>query len=109
MRTDGIQPLAGLSNLRKLIALLVTIPACAIGAVVVAQQKKAATPDREWRTYNHDLAGTRFSPLTEINTANVANLKVPTGLVLKRFWTQAGANQPACAFASRLPSSPTPR
>ncbi len=38
-------------------------------------QRKPATPDQEWRTYNHDLAGTRFSPLTDINTTNVANLK----------------------------------
>jgi len=25
--------------------------------------------------YNHDLAGTRYSPLTQITTKNVANLK----------------------------------
>ncbi|HVZ23268.1 MAG TPA: PQQ-binding-like beta-propeller repeat protein [Vicinamibacterales bacterium] len=41
---------------------------------LVAQQKKAATPAQEWPTYNHDLAATRFSPLTEINTGNVAAL-----------------------------------
>ncbi|HUK37064.1 MAG TPA: PQQ-binding-like beta-propeller repeat protein [Vicinamibacterales bacterium] len=38
-------------------------------------QKRAATPEQEWQTYNHDLAGTRFSPLTQINTSNVATLK----------------------------------
>src|SRR5216684_4466276 len=37
-------------------------------------QRPAATPSQEWRTYGHDLAGTRFSPLTEINTGNVAKL-----------------------------------
>jgi quinoprotein glucose dehydrogenase len=37
-------------------------------------QRPAATPAQEWRTYDHDLAGTRFSPLTEINTGNVATL-----------------------------------
>jgi quinoprotein glucose dehydrogenase len=37
-------------------------------------QPKAA--DGEWRTYNHDLAGTRYSPLTDIDTRNVARLKV---------------------------------
>ena len=54
------------------------IPALIVIALAVtpsAQQKKAATPDQEWRTYNHDLAGTRFSPLTEVNTTNVATLK----------------------------------
>src|SRR2546423_1883699 len=37
-------------------------------------QRRAATPAQEWRTYNHDLAATRFSPLTDINAGNVAKL-----------------------------------
>ena len=36
-----------------------------------AREKNTAT---EWQTYNHDLAGTRYSPLTQINTSNVARL-----------------------------------
>jgi quinoprotein glucose dehydrogenase len=36
--------------------------------------RPAATPAQEWRTYDHDLAGTRSSPLTEINASNVAKL-----------------------------------
>jgi len=28
----------------------------------------------DWPTYNHDLAGTRFSPLSEINARNVSKL-----------------------------------
>src|SRR5436190_7157520 len=43
-------------------------------AVTASAQKKQATPAQEWQTYNHDLAGTRFSPLTEINTGNVTKL-----------------------------------
>ena len=48
----------------------------AIGAVVVgiagmAQQPARRNPDADWPTYNRDLAGTRYSPLTQINTANV--------------------------------------
>ena len=31
--------------------------------------------DRGWPTYNNDLLGQRFSPLKQINKANVANLK----------------------------------
>jgi quinoprotein glucose dehydrogenase len=58
---------------QSLIALVAGISVCAV--VASAQQKKAATPAQEWQTYNHDLAGTRFSPLTEINTANVAQLQ----------------------------------
>ena len=29
----------------------------------------------DWPMYNHDLAGTRYSPLTQITTKNVAKLK----------------------------------
>src|SRR5919198_2054778 len=43
-------------------------------AVGVQAQRPAATPAEEWRTYDHDLAGTRFSPLTEIHAGNVAKL-----------------------------------
>ena len=39
-------------------------------------QTAKSTRDRadDWPTYNRDLAGTRFSPLTEINTGNVGKL-----------------------------------
>jgi quinoprotein glucose dehydrogenase len=36
--------------------------------------RRGATPAQEWQTYNHDLAATRYSPLTEINAVNVAKL-----------------------------------
>jgi quinoprotein glucose dehydrogenase len=58
--------------MKHVIASLLAVSVCA--AAVVFAQKKAATPAQEWQTYNHDLAGTRFSPLTEINTNNVAKL-----------------------------------
>jgi quinoprotein glucose dehydrogenase len=58
--------------MRHLTAALVIL---AFAVTPSAQQKKAATPAQEWQTYNHDVGGTRFSPLTEINTGNVANLK----------------------------------
>ena len=61
--------------MKKLIAVVLAVPVCAIGVVVFAQQSKPAAPEQEWRTYNHDLAGTRFSPLTQVNAGNVANLK----------------------------------
>src|SRR5262245_30306702 len=70
----GIQHPAGPDNtMKKLILFVLALSVCAV-AGVVAQQKKAATPAQEWQTYNHDLAGTRFSPLTEINSGNVARL-----------------------------------
>jgi quinoprotein glucose dehydrogenase len=37
---------------------------------------KPATPSNEWPTYGHDPGGQRFSPLTQITPANVAQLQV---------------------------------
>jgi glucose dehydrogenase len=59
---------------KSLIAITLGLSLCA-AIVVLAQQKKAATPAQEWQTYNHDLGGTRFSPLTEINATNVGRLQ----------------------------------
>src|SRR5215471_12004921 len=74
MQQVGIRRPAGPNNImKKLIPFVIALSVCAVVGVV-AQQKKAATPAQEWQTYNHDLAGTRFSPLTEINTGNVAKL-----------------------------------
>src|SRR5580692_11128934 len=55
-----------------------TIP---IGCVVLAffaasgkaEEVKAAKGD--WPSYNHDMASTRYSPLTQINVKNAASLK----------------------------------
>jgi quinoprotein glucose dehydrogenase len=44
-------------------------------AVAGSAQRSAATAAQEWRTYDHDLAGTRFSPLTHINAGNVSKLE----------------------------------
>ena len=41
-----------------------------------AQRTNQRNPDADWPMYNRDLAGTRFSPLTQINTSNVAKLTV---------------------------------
>src|SRR5438105_9058891 len=43
----------------------------ALIAVVAA----AGQPAKDWPTQNRDLAGTRYSPLTQINTKNVDKLK----------------------------------
>jgi len=39
-----------------------------------AQQGTGRNPDWDWPTYNRDLAGTRYSPLTQINTGNISTL-----------------------------------
>ena len=46
--------------------------ALTLAAVVAIAQKKAVSGD--WPMYNYDLAGTRHSPLTQINTRNVGTL-----------------------------------
>src|SRR5436190_11298789 len=44
----------------------------AIGSA--AQKAGSRSPDADWPMFNRDLAGTRFSPLTQINTSNVSKL-----------------------------------
>ena len=44
-----------------------------VQAVAVGQP---APPDGEWRSYNRDLAGTRYSPLADIDKSNVSRLEV---------------------------------
>src|SRR5678815_2626905 len=39
-----------------------------------AQKPAGRSPDADWPMFNRDLAGTRFSPLTQINTTNVTKL-----------------------------------
>jgi quinoprotein glucose dehydrogenase len=46
-----------------------------LAAVISAQQPDGRrSPDGDWPTYNRDLAGTRYSRLTQINTSNVSTL-----------------------------------
>jgi quinoprotein glucose dehydrogenase len=54
---------------RTALLLAATLP------LLQSQTKPGANAAGEWPMYNRDLAGTRFSPLAQINTKNVANLK----------------------------------
>ena len=50
---------------------------CAACWALFAQTKQGTrgkNAGSDWPTYNRDLAGTRYSPLTQINAGNVANL-----------------------------------
>jgi quinoprotein glucose dehydrogenase len=51
--------------------------------------KTAAVPPGDWPMYSRDLTSTRYSPLTQINTSNVANLK--------QAWTWRPAAPPPAA------------
>ena len=66
---------------------------------LIAQTPKSNTA-ADWPMYNRDLAGTRYSPLTQINTANVSNVKLA--------WTYRLSNAPAGrgAAPARHPQRP---
>src|SRR5436190_16813701 len=50
--------------------------AAEIPAIKAQQAIKAPNPATDWPMFSHDLAGTRFSPLKQINTGNAAKLKL---------------------------------
>src|SRR5262245_66429554 len=50
-------------------------------------QTPRSNPGADWPMYNRDLGGTRYSPLTQITTANVSNLKMA--------WSYRLSNAPA--------------
>ena len=62
----------------------------ALAGTLVAQS--AQTRPGDWPMYNRDLAGTRYSPLTQINTTNVTPLE--QGVVLS-FAQRRRAQSPA--------------
>src|ERR1044071_1181464 len=53
---------------------------------LIAQTPKS-NPAADWPMYNHDLGGTRYSPLTQINATNVSNVKLA--------WSYRLSNAPA--------------
>ncbi|HEY2384402.1 MAG TPA: PQQ-binding-like beta-propeller repeat protein [Terriglobia bacterium] len=59
------------------VVFLIAAAAVAVLPITLSTAQKPAgrSPDADWPMFNRDLAGTRFSPLTQINTSNVAKLK----------------------------------
>jgi quinoprotein glucose dehydrogenase len=55
---------------------IVGLMSLAISPLVLAQAAKSPNSAADWPTYNRDLAGTRYSPLTQITTKNVRQLKL---------------------------------
>ena len=75
------------------------ILACAVGFVAVGLRAQTTRPaDGDWPMYSRDLAGTRSSPLTQINTDNVARLE--------RAWTYRVS--PPVAARGSGPLGPSP-
>jgi quinoprotein glucose dehydrogenase len=66
-----------------------------IGLAGRAQQSNTSQPKTgDWPMYNHDLASTRYSPLTQITAKNVANLKLAWSLPLRPNRTAGGGAAP---------------
>ena len=72
----------------------------AAALVPVLAQTPKSKPGADWPMYNRDLAGTRYSPLTQVNTTNVANLKMAWSYRLSNAPTGRGAASPADAPAA---------
>ena len=58
------------------VALVCTTACASVGLAPVEAQDRApqAQPDGDWQTIHRDLAATRYSPLADINRANVSQL-----------------------------------
>jgi quinoprotein glucose dehydrogenase len=61
-------------------------------ATLLSAQTRQPSDAADWPTYNRDLAATRFSPLDQINTGNVAQLHVAWSF---RMRGEAGSPPPA--------------
>ena len=69
--STGIRASTGRS--RRTFRVAATLAAMALASTSAPAQERSAAAD--WPTYNRDLAGTRYSPLDEIDTSNVASLE----------------------------------
>ena len=75
-----------------------TVCWCAMLVWLVVQPTNAQNSG-DWPMYGHDLASTRFSPLAQINTQNVANLKLAWSYPMR----SGGAGPSAASFNQVTP------
>jgi quinoprotein glucose dehydrogenase len=73
--------------MRYLLFLLIS------ASLLTAQARRAS--DGDWPMFNRDVAGTRYSPLTQINTKNVSQLKSAWTYRLR---SEAERNTPSVGF-----------
>ena len=64
--------MSALARTIRFAALATPILAC----IAIARTGGAQAVDGEWRAYGHDVFGSRYSPLTEINRDNIGRLTV---------------------------------
>jgi quinoprotein glucose dehydrogenase len=69
-----------MSKLSRLFVFAIFVWICAVTPGLMGQSSHSSSPSGEtaddWPYYGHDAGGMRYSPLTQINRENVANLKV---------------------------------
>src|SRR6476661_8317087 len=62
-------------RIQRVIVLTAAVAFLVLPAIrSTAQKTNGRSPDADWPMFNRDLTGTRFSPLTQINTTNVTKL-----------------------------------
>src|SRR5579863_6769566 len=75
--------------------LVMLLACCCLLPALLAQTTK--TPPGDWPMFNRDLAGTRYSPLTQITAKNVGTLKPAWSYRLQpanfRFATASGMSE----------------
>ncbi len=59
----------------RVVGVTGVLVAIAIGSASVLAQEPERSAAADWPTYNRDLAGTRYSPLDQIDTGNVGSLE----------------------------------
>ena len=81
---------------RFLISVLIpTFSTLLVGGVLVAQSNRSAPAAGDWPMYSYNLAGTRFSPLTDINGGNVGSLAQAWSVRLTQPAGRRGGGPPA--------------
>ena len=60
---------------RRSVRLLLVLLLLVVFSVPMTMQQSQRGADADWPTYSRDLAGTRYSPLNQINTQTVQSLQ----------------------------------
>jgi glucose dehydrogenase len=75
--------------------VILTLAASLIGVAIAAQTNQSQAPSGDWPMYSYNLAGTRFSPLTDINGSNVGSLAQAWSVRLTQPAGRRGGDPPA--------------
>src|SRR5437870_6806168 len=91
-----LPPLTRLKEENALMRIHYAVMLAAAALLPTLAQTPKPNSAADWPMYNRDLAGTRYSPLTQISATNVANLKMA--------WSYRLSNAPAGRGAAPAPA-----